>query len=85
MPDGLGIQSFGRQEHKSEIRRSRRIDILLANIFGAALQLRFEAFDRLINCRHIAFLLRCNETVVIFCRKFRVDWQPDWRAVFIAW
>jgi hypothetical protein len=36
------------------------------------------------NCCGISFLLRRSQAVVVFHRKFRVDRQPNWSAVFVT-
>ena len=82
-PDRFRIKSFARQKQQRKIGGLWRVNVLLANIFGAALQLCFQSFDRGFDCCGIAFLLRRSEPVVVFHRKLRVDRQPDRRTVFV--
>jgi len=60
------------------------ISVLFANIFRAPLQLRLQSFHRRVHRCGIGLFLRRRQTFVMFHRKFRVDRQPDRRAVLVT-
>ena len=83
-PDRFRVEPFRRQKHQRKIGRAWRVDVFLANVFRALFQLCLQTLHRVVDRNHVAFVLRCKQALIILGGKFRIDRQPDRRAVFVT-
>ena len=77
----FGKQAFHRQKHDAEIRRIRRIDVFVADVFGELLYSLRQSSTRPIDCCHIAQFISLLQTQIIFLRELRIDRQINRRAI----
>ena len=77
----LGVQPFGGHEQNRELGGVRRCHVLVADGLGLGAQSHLDRAAGGFGLGLVGALLRIEQPLVVFARKFRVDGQPQRRAI----
>jgi hypothetical protein len=73
----LGVQGFGGQEEDREVRGRRHVDVLVADVPGAAVDPVLEGLGCGLGTLDVARLGRLDQPLEVLDRKLAVDRQVD--------